>query len=62
MEAPYGYTNLVLKFNTHDIVAALVKVNDSELFKLNQTGVLAKVFVRKQIEGSDYVIIIGKDR
>ena len=61
-EGPDGYLDLVLKFNTQDIIASLGEVNDGDELQLNLTGALAEVLGGTPIEGQDCVLIISKDK
>lgn len=54
-----GFTDLILKFKTQDIVEALGEVNDGEMIELQLTGVL---FDETSIEGADRIIIRGKNQ
>lgn len=54
-----GYADLTLKFDTQEIVAALGDIEDGEEIVLNLTGTLQD---GTQIEGSDTVLIIKKDK
>jgi hypothetical protein len=61
-DGPDGYTDLTLKFNAQDIVAAFGEVADGDELELFLTGALAEAFGGIPIEGSDCVVIIKKDR
>jgi len=55
-DGPDGFTDLVLKFKTQDIVEVLGAVTDGEMIELQLTGVL---FDETPIEGADCIIIRG---
>ena len=54
---PDGFNDLVLKFKTQDIAAAIGLVNDGDRIVLSLTGSLTNQTI---IEGSDCVVIIKK--
>jgi len=56
---PDGFTDLVLKFNTQEIAAALGSVNDGDQVVLSLTGMLTD---GTAISGSDCVVVIKKGR
>ena len=56
-EGPDGYLDLVLKFDTQEIVAALGGVYDGDVFLLTITG---EALDGTPIEGTDCVVIIAK--
>ena len=55
-----GYYDLVLKFKSQELVAALGPVNDGDVLILNLTGNLKAEFGGTPIEGSDVIWIINK--
>ncbi|MHC4458380.1 MAG: hypothetical protein ACYS0I_15090 [Planctomycetota bacterium] len=56
-EGPDGFLDLILKFDTQEIVAALGPVNDGDEVQLTLTGML---FDGTPIGGEDCVVIIDK--
>ena len=60
LAGPDGYTDLSLKFNTQEIVAALGAVSDGDVVALNLTGNLKEEFSGTAIAGEDVVLIIKK--
>ena len=60
LAGPDGFTDLSLKFNTQEIVAALGDVNDGDVLVLHLTGNLKDEFGGMAIFGEDVVIIIKK--
>ena len=56
-EGPDGYLDLVLKFDAHEIVAALGGVYDGDVYLLILTG---ETIAGTPIEGTDCVVIIAK--
>jgi hypothetical protein len=59
-EGPDGYTDLTLKFNKQEIVAALGDVSDGDCLVLELTGSLLEEFNGRPIAGEDVVWIIKK--
>jgi probable HAF family extracellular repeat protein len=58
-EGADGFTDLMLKFKTHDIVDALGDVNDEDVLELSITGILKD---GTPIEGSDCIIIHSRGK
>ena len=58
-EGSDGHMDLILKFDTHEIVAALGAVYDGDCFELTPTGV---DFSDTPIEGTDFIEIIAKGK
>jgi probable HAF family extracellular repeat protein len=58
-EGPDGYEDLVLKFETQEILAILGEVNDGDEFILTITGLLRD---NTEIEGSDCIVILKKSK
>ena len=57
-EGPDGYIDLVLKFDTQDLVEELGELNDGDVLSLILTGVDIN---GTPIEGTDCVVVIAKD-
>jgi hypothetical protein len=60
LAGPDGFTDLTLKFDTQEIVAALGAVNDGDNLVLHLTGNLKEEFGGTPISGQDVVLIIKK--
>jgi hypothetical protein len=61
LAGPDGFTDLTLKFDTQEIVAALGDVNDGDVMVLHLTGNLTEEFGGTPIVGEDVVRIIKKN-
>lgn len=57
---PDGYTDLTLKFDTQEVVAALGEVSDGECLVLTLTGKLMEEFGGTEISGEDVIVILKK--
>ena len=60
LAGPDGFTDLSLKFDTREIVAALGAVSDGDIVVLHLTGKLKDEFGGTPISGQDVVLIIKK--
>ena len=60
LAGPDGFTDLSLKFDTREIVAALGAVDDGDVVVLHLTGELKEEFGGTPISGQDVVLIIKK--
>ena len=61
-EAPDGYPDLTLKFNTQEVVGALGEVSDGECRLLTLTAVLKEEFGGVSIAGEDLVLVLKKGK
>jgi hypothetical protein len=57
---PDGYTDLTLKFDTQEVVAALGEVSDGDCLVLALTGELKEEFGGTPIFGEDVILILKK--
>ena len=57
-----GYTDLVLKFDAQEVIAALGVVNDGDVLMLMLTGNQLDEFGGTPIAGEDAVIIVKKGK
>ena len=58
-EGPDGYTDLVFKFDTQEIVTAIGDVNDGDVIPLTLTGALLD---KRELSGKDCVVIHKPDK
>ncbi len=61
-EGPDGWTDLTLKFENQEIIAALGDIEDGDVLVLNVTGNLKEEFGGTAIEGRDVVVILKKGK
>jgi len=59
-DGPDGYLDLVFKFNTHELVAALGEVTDGQVLLLHISGTLKVEYGGGLITGEDVVVILNK--
>ncbi len=61
-DGPDGWTDLTLKFENQEIVAALGEVEDGDVLVLTLTGALLEEFGGSEIQGQDVVVILKKGK